>query len=83
VVSLTIGAVLGALLLHLFTRVQSKPQSQSQTQKPVPMYEDVENISSTGRESAAIELKSNEAYGPVRQQHISTRPNQAYGHVQL
>ena len=83
VVSLTVGALLGVLLYHLITRVQSKPQSQAQTQKPVPMYEDVQNITSTGTESATIELKSNEAYGPVRQREISTRPNQAYGQVQL
>jgi len=47
------------------------------------MYEDVENVTPTGTESAVIELKSNEAYGPIKQQQISTRPNQAYGHVQL
>ena len=47
------------------------------------MYEDVENITATGTESAAIELKSNEAYGPVKQQEVSTKPNPAYGHVQL
>ena len=44
VVSLTVGALPGVLIYHLITRVQSKPQSQTQTQKPVPMYEDVQNI---------------------------------------
>ena len=83
VLSFTVGTLLGAFLHHLITRLRSKPQSQHQSQKSVPMYEDVENITSTGREGAAIEMKSNEAYGPVRQQEISTRPNQAYGHVQL
>ena len=69
VVSLTVGALLGALFLHLITRARCKPQFQSQTQKPVPMYEDVENITSTPTASAGIELKSNEAYHPLRKQH--------------
>jgi len=83
VLSFTVGALLGAFLHHLITRLRSKPQSQHQSWKSVPMYEDVENIASIGREGAAIETKSNEAYGPLRQQQISTRPNQAYGQVQL
>ena len=64
-VSLIVGSLLGALLHYLNTRVQNKPLSK--TQKTVPIYEDVQNTLSTGIESAAIELKSNEAYDPLRQ----------------
>jgi len=70
-ISLTVGVLLGALLYHLITRARSKPQPQSRTQNLVSMYEDVQNITPTRTESAAIELKSNEAYGPIRQQELS------------
>ena len=82
-ISLIVGAILGVLLYHFIVRAQSKPKSQAQTQKPVPMYEDVQNITPTGTESAAIELKSNEVCGPLRWQEITTKPKEAYGHVKL
>ena len=72
VVSLTVGTLFGVLISHLITKPWCKSQSQSQTQKPVPMYEDVENITCTPAVSSDIELKSNEAYHPLRKQHIPT-----------
>ena len=81
VVAFTVGALFGALFLHLITRAQCKPQTRSHTQQPVPMYEDVENITLTPTASAGIELKSNEAYHPLRKQQISSTPNTAYEHV--
>ena len=83
VVSLTVGVLLGVLLLHLITRGRGKPQSQGRPQKPVPMYEDVENSTPIAAASAGIEVKSNEAYRPLRKPHISTTPNEAYGQVEL
>ena len=84
VVSFFAGALLGALLHHcLIIRLRNKPKSQSLTQNRIPMYENIEDVASKGTAIAEIEMKSNEAYGPVRQQQISTRANKAYGHVQL
>lgn len=85
VVALIVGALLGALLYYGIARALSKPQSQSQTQESVPTYEEVDkiNITSTGSESAAIELKLNVACGPSKEKQISTRPNWAYGRAKL
>ena len=85
VVALIAGALLGVLLHYGITRVRSKPRSQSKTQESVPVYEDVNkiNITSSGAESAAIELKLNVECGPSKQKQISTRPNMAYGHAKL
>ena len=63
--------------------MHNKPQSQSQTQNHRATYENVEDIASKRKAIAEIEMKSNEAYGPVRQKQISTKANKAYGHVQL
>ena len=71
VISRTVGTLFGVLLSHLITRQWCRSQSQSQTQKP-PMYEDVENITCTPTASSDMELKSNEAYHPLRKQHIPT-----------
>ena len=81
VVSLTVGTLFGVFFLHLITKARCNPQSRSQTQKPVPMYVDVVNITSTPAASAEIELKSNEAYHSLRKQQISSTPNMAYEHV--
>ena len=85
VVALIAGALLGVLLHYGITRVQSKPRSQSKTQESLPVYEDVDkiNITTSGAESAAIELKLNVECGPSKQKQISTRPNKAYGHAKL
>ena len=80
-IPLIAGALLGVLLYHFIIRAQSKPKSQAQ--KPVPMYEDVQNITPTGTEGAAFELKPNEAYGPLRWQEITTKLKEACGHVKL
>ena len=85
VVALTVGALLRVLLHYGITRVRSKPRSQSKTQESVPVYENVDKISitSTGAESAAIELKVDVECGPSKQKQISTTPNQAYGHANV
>ena len=84
VISFFAGALLGALLHHCcIIRMHNKPQSLSQTQNHRATYENVEDIASKRKAIAEIEMKSNEAYGPVRQKQISTKANKAYGHVQL
>ena len=84
VVSFTVGALLGALLLHLITRAQGKPPTKPHS--PVASYEEVDMSTITkevkGHKEESIDLKSNEAYGPV-EKRIITSHNQAYGQVQL
>ena len=67
VVSFTVGALLGALLLHHITRAQGKPPTKPHP--PVASYEEVGIPTITkevkGHKDKSIDLKSNEAYGPV------------------
>ena len=51
---------------------------------PAVTYEEVDiSGGSNGQREHNIELKSNEAYGPVQNKIIVTTQNQAYGQVQL
>ena len=74
VISLTVGALLGALLHHLITRAQGKPPTPSPP--PVATYEDVDVSTARGGASGhseqSIELKSNEAYGPVEKRIVTS-----------
>jgi len=84
VISLTVGALLGALLHHLITRAQGMPLTPPPS--PVATYEDVDVSTARGGASRHseqnVELKFNEAYAPV-EKRIVTSHNQAYGQISL
>ena len=80
---LTIGALLGAVGLYLILRGRGKLSGPAPSSTPQAVtYEEV-GVAREAKRSQAIQLTSNEAYGPVQSRDIQTTQNTAYGQVQL
>ena len=83
---LTIGVLLGAVGVYLTLRVRDRLSDSHTSLSPPPptvTYEEV-GVAPEVRSSQGIQLKSNEAYGPVQTgSQICTTENTAYGQVQL
>ena len=86
VFSLTIGVLLGAVGVYLTLRVRGRLSDSHTSPSPTPptvTYEEM-GVSPEVKRSQGIQLKSNEAYGPVQTgSQICTTENTAYGQVQL
>ena len=83
---LTIGVLLGAVGVYLTLRVRDRLSDSHTSPSPPPptvTYEEV-GVAPEVKRSQGIQLKSNEAYGPVQTgSQIHTTENTAYGQVQL
>ena len=83
---LTIGVLLGAVGAYLTLRVRDRLSDSHTSPSPTPQtvtYEEV-GVASEVKSSQGIQLKSNEAYGPVQSDsQIHIYENTAYGQVQL
>ena len=83
---LTIGVLLGAVAVYLTLRVRdrlSDSHTSPSSTPPTVTYEEV-GVATEIKRSQRIQLKSNEAYGPVQTgSQIYTTENTAYGQVQL
>ena len=83
---LSAGVLLGVVTLYLILRVRGKLSGSTSLSSPPPppavTYEEV-GMSGEVKSTHNIQLKSNEAYGPIHKDNIHTSPNTAYGQVQL
>ena len=83
---LSAGVLLGVVTLYLILRARGKLSGSTShsppSLPPAVTYEDV-GVSGEVKSTHNIQVKSNEAYGPVHKDNIHTSPNTAYGQVQL
>ena len=86
VCSFTVGGLLGAVGVYLTLNVRDRLFGSHTSPSPPPptvTYEEV-GVAPEVKRSQGIQLKSNEAYGPVQtSSQIHTTENTAYGQVQL
>ena len=85
---LSAGGLLGVVTLYLILRARGKlsgSTSHASTSPPLPPAVTYEEVGMSGevKSTHKIQLKSNEAYGPIHKDNIQTSPNTAYGQVQL